>query len=107
MIRKFTKTIKQVFESAIERQLDQETKDLEEQQLVAQSTIKESLEEELNKEGQSTPFLQSLSATKQDFDKALGRLGPLKAVPSVVSVKRKRRAEELEASGVEEGGGKR
>lgn len=64
MIRKFTKTIKQVFESAIEHDLDQETKDLQEQQLAPESTIKESLQEELDKEGQSTPFLQSVSATK-------------------------------------------
>lgn len=60
MIRKFTKTIKQVFEHDVGRQLDEETKDV--QQLAPHSTIKESLADELDKEGQSV--LQSASASK-------------------------------------------
>lgn len=60
MIRKFTKTIKQVFEQSIERELDEETKGI--QEIAPQSTIKESLADELDKEGQS--ILQSASASK-------------------------------------------
>lgn len=54
----------------------------------------------MDQAGKSMPFLKSVSASKQEFDQALHRLGGVKDMPSVVSVKRKRKMDE--AQGEEE-----
>lgn len=47
------------------------------------------------------PFLKSVSASKREFDQALVRLGSVKEVPSVLSVKRKRKTEDEEDQEIE------
>lgn len=67
MIRKFTKTIQEVFEMSIEKEMGQERNELE--NMAGGEAIKDSLADELNQEAsKNTPFLKSVNASKKEFD---------------------------------------
>ena len=88
---------------SIEKEMGEERNELE--NMPVGEAIKESLAEELDQEAsKNTPFLKSVNASKKEFDQALSRLstiqgasGSTKEIPSVISVKRKRNLEEMEA----------